>query len=150
MLNTVIDADASVTNDNHAVSCESYESVQGFRKIGFSCADSAAGIFVFNSFVCGAVARGLRSLNDKKVFPTAFSDFFRSFWGQLQVLVEDGVQLPGYISKFVPILDTDDAAVSCSSMWNLAFDGGASAACIVSAAAIARAPFCDRYIQEVI
>jgi hypothetical protein len=148
-MNTGVDADSSSIDDNHSVSSKCLESEQSFHMIVLPCEDSAAGLFLSNSFVCGAVARGSRSLKGRSNLPIAFSDFFRSFWGQQQVLVEDGAQLPGHVAKFLPILDFGDAAVGCASMWTLAFDGGAAAACTAAAAAIARAPFCSRYIEEV-
>jgi hypothetical protein len=115
--------------------------------------DSAAGIFVFNSFICGTVARALRSrpAEDMTLLPVPFGNFFGVFWDQQQMLVADGVHLPGHVTKFLPMLDAaSHAAVQgCTSMWTLAFDGGASAACAVAAAAMLSAPYCSRYIDEV-
>ena len=114
--------------------------------------DSAAGIFLFNSFICGAVARTLKSSEHMTVLPPAFEKFFAAFWGHQQLLVEDGVLVPGHISKFLPFLDPASVAAvqRCGRMWALAFDGGASAACAAAAATMAKAPFCGRYIEEVL
>jgi hypothetical protein len=149
VLRTIAEADASVSNGSHSKSSESQKIVRSVHSEDAHCEDSAAGVFLSNSFVRGAVARGPSSLKNKSVFPVAFSHFFRCFWGQQQVLVEDGVQMPGHVAKFLPILEAGDAGVSFASMWSLAFDGGASAACTAAAAAISRAPFCSRYIEEV-
>jgi len=150
VFNTVVDVDASVNSDGRSEMSESHKSGQNSLKIGRYSEDSAAGLFVSNSFICGAVARALRGPMHNCVLPIAFIDFFRAFWGQQQLLAEDGVQLPGHVTKFLPVLDTTDLPFGCVSMWTLAFDGGAPAACNAAAAAIARAPFCGRYIQEVV
>ncbi len=144
--------------DNHKTSSDSFsvESPGGVTAQGASidppAEDSAAGIFLFNSFVCGAVARALRSAQDMIVLPVAFRNFFIVFWGHQQLLAEDGVHLPGHVTKFLPILDTaaDADIQGCTSIWALAFDGGAPAACAAAAATMAKAPFCGRYIEEVV
>jgi hypothetical protein len=86
------------------------------------------------------------------VLPSAFAKFFTAFWGHQQLLVEDGVLLPGHVTKFLPFLDPASVAAvqRCGRMWALAFDGGASAACAAAAATMAKAPFCGRYIDEVL
>jgi hypothetical protein len=146
-------ADARVTVDGSALE----DNAAGCREEAVHvqrCAeDSAAGIFVFNSFICGAVARSLRSrpAEDVTLLPAPFGNFFGVFWDQLQMLVADGVHLPGHVTKFLPMLGAaSHAAVQgCASMWTLAFDGGATAACAVAAAAMLMAPHCSRYIDEV-
>ena len=150
-LKPVVDALASTVDNRYSQTIFVEDCGPVANDIGLCAEDSAAGVFLFNSFVCGAVARALQSAEDKRVLPVAFCDFFRTFWGQQQLLVEDGVIMPGHITKFLPILDkaADIASQGCTSMWAFAFDGGAAAACAAAAASIARAPFCGRYIEEV-
>jgi hypothetical protein len=150
-LKPVVDTLASTVDNGFSETILVKDSGPVANDIGLCAEDSAAGVFVFNSFACGAVARALQSAEDKHVLPVAFCDFFRAFWGQQQLLIADGVMMPGHITKFVPILDTaaNVAAQGCTSMWAFAFDGGAAAACAAAAASIAHAPFCSRYIEEV-
>ncbi len=149
-LQPVIDNHTTI-NDSFLVESPSDGSGQG-SSIDPPAEDSAAGIFLFNSFVCGAVARALQSAQDMLVLPLSFHNFFIAFWDHQQMLAEDGVHLPGHVTKFLPILDTaaDAAIQGCTRIWALAFDGGASAACVAAAATMAKAPFCGRYIEEVV
>ncbi len=150
-LNPVVDALALTVSSRCLQTILVEDCGPAANEIALGAQDSAAGVFLFNSFVCGAVARALHSAEDKRVLPVAFCDFFRTFWGQQQLLVEDGVIMPGHITKFLPILDKAAAIASqgCTSMWAFAFEGGAAAACAAAAASISRAPFCGRYIEEV-
>jgi hypothetical protein len=144
--------DAAATNIDNGCSVAGASDGILANSTDFCAEDSAAGIFVHNSFVCGAVARSLKNVTHHPVLPVPFCDFYRAFWSHQVALAADGLQLPGFISKFVPILESaaGDSFHGCSSMWGIAFDGGAQAASVAASAVIARAPFCCRYIDEVV
>jgi hypothetical protein len=143
------DAAAGNIEDGSSVKSAGDTSSRGAPEAGSASEDSAAGLFISNSFVCGAVARALKRVEEQHALPQAFTDFFRAFWGHQMALAEDGVQLPGHVAKFLPIISTA-ADFMCSNMWSFAFDGGAPAACHAAASTMARAPFCGRYIEEVL